>query len=411
MALQNLQSAHITGKTVFLRVDVNVPITDKGTIGDTYRIEALLPSLHYILDQGCKVIIGSHLGRPTKYREDALSLRPVAEALAHMLGIKFVATDKRAPDYPVRHVVFFNGSLTEATTRKLLGEMSPKDIIFLENLRYYPGEEKNDPKFAETLASLADIYVNDAFAVSHRQAASIVGITKYLPSYCGIEFEQEVKNLRAVLHTPKHPFIVLMGGIKISDKEKTLQTLAEKADTVLLGGGLANLFFLSRGFEVGLSKLESDSVKLAFQMDKNYKQKFILPEDVVVANAHMDPSSIRVTPPFGVGKRELILDLGPKSILKFSKILKTAKTIVWNGPLGRFETKPFDTATMALAKIVGAVSKGKAFGVVGGGETVDAVRLAGQANFIDHVSTGGGAMLEFLADGTLPGILALESAK
>jgi len=229
-----------------------------------------------------------------------------------------------------------------------------------------------------------------------------------LPSYAGLLLEKEIKGLDAVLKSGKKPFILMMGGIKISDKVKTIENLGRKADKILLAGGLANLFFLARGYDVGKSKVEPKGEKTAWLLEKNFKSKIFLPQDVVVANAQMDKNTIRVAEPHAVKSDEIIYDVGPKTILAFARELKTAKTIVWNGPLGMFEHKPFHTSTMALARVVGGVAGRKAFTVVGGGETVDAVRMAHQAEHIDHLSTGGGAMLEYLAGKKLPGIEALK---
>jgi len=262
--------------------------------------------------------------------------------------------------------------------------------------------------FAKKLASLAEVYVNDAFGVDHRKAASLVAITKYLPGYCGLLLEKEIKSLDTVLKQSKKPFVLLMGGIKISDKVQTLENLGKKADKILLSGGLANLFFLTKGFEIGKSKVESDARKIAWTLEKNFKAKIVLPLDVVVADEKMDRDSIRVTEPHMIKPEEKILDVGPKTILAYAKELKAAKMIVWNGPLGYFEKKPFHTATIALARVIGGVASRKAFVLAGGGETVDALRLAHQLEHIDHVSTGGGAMLEYLAGKKLPGIEAIK---
>ncbi|HVY67450.1 MAG TPA: phosphoglycerate kinase, partial [Patescibacteria group bacterium] len=327
---------------------------------------------------------------------------------AELLHLKFVETDRDIPQYGIPHLVFYTGNFSAAGAQKILRQAESKDIILLENLRFWPGEESNDPVFAKKLASLADIYVNDAFSVDHRAAASVVGVTHYLDAYCGPLLEREIKGLDEVLHKSRKPFVLLMGGIKISDKVATIRHLGEKADKILLGGGLANLFYLAKDYEIGLSTVEREAVKTAWELEKNFKSKLLLPADVVVANKQLDKASIRVCEPFAVGKQEIILDAGPKTILSFAQELKSAKTIVWNGPLGLFERKPFDTATMALARVIGGVASRKAYAAVGGGETVDAVRLSHQFEHMDHVSTGGGAMLEYLAGKKLPGIEALK---
>jgi len=408
MAIRYLRTAKIKNKTVLLRVDVNVPLDKKtGKVADSFRIEQIIPTIRHLQKDGNKVILCGHLGRP-KGEDESLSLKSVAEKLADLLGLKFIHTDHKIPDYNIPHLIFYTGNIKEDKHQKQLGSIHPKDLVVLENLRFNRGEEENDPMFAKKLASLADVYVNDAFGVDHREAASVSAITKYLPAYAGLLLEKEIKSLDIVLHKAAHPFVVLMGGIKISDKVKTIENLGKKADKILITGGLANLFFLSKGYEIGLSKVEKEAEKTAWALQKNFKDKIMLPQDVVVADEKMDKDTIRVVPPHLVGKREVIYDIGTKTMLEFAGILKNAKTIVWNGPLGLFEVKPFHNGTMALARIIGGVAMRKAFAVVGGGETVDAVREAGQFNHIDHISTGGGAMLEYLAGKKLPGIEALK---
>lgn len=407
--IKYLKSTTLKNKTVLLRVDVNVPMDkDTGRVEDSFRIEQVVPTIKLLQKGGNKIIICGHLGRPGGKVKKEFSLKPAAELMARLLDLKMVTTDYALPNYGIKHLVFYTGYITDPKHQEQIKNAPAKDIIFLENLRFYPGEEENQAIFAKQLAVLADAYVNDAFGVDHRKAASVVAITKYLPSYAGLLLESEIKSLDVVLHKSKKPFVLMMGGIKISDKVETIKNLGEKADKILVGGGIANLFFLANGYEVGLSKVEKEAAKTAWQIAKNFKDKILLPLDVVVADKNMDKSSIRVAAPHEVRKNEQILDNGPKTILEFAKVLKVAKTIVWNGPLGYFEKKPFHTATMALARVIGGVGKRKAFAVVGGGETVDAVRECGQFEHIDHVSTGGGAMLEYLAGKKLPGIEALK---
>ncbi|MCL5666813.1 MAG: phosphoglycerate kinase [Patescibacteria group bacterium] len=404
-----MRTSKIQNKTALVRVDVNVPIDKQtGKVADAFRIEEIVPTIKYLQKGNNRVVLCGHLGRPGGKPDKSLSLRPVAEKMAELLQFKFLETDHALPNYPLSHLIFYTGNFAEDKHRKQLDSVPVKDVVLLENLRFYKGEEENDAMFAKKLAGLAEVYVNDAFGVDHRQAASVSAITKYLPSYAGLLLEKEIKSLDIVLHKSQSPFVVMMGGIKISDKVQTIENLGEKADKILLAGGLANLFFLSKGYEIGKSKVEKDAEKIAWHLEKNFKGKILLPADVVVADEQMDRSTIRVARPHEIGKNETIYDIGPKTILKYAAELKLARTIVWNGPLGLFEVKPFHTATMALARIVGAVSRRKAFGVVGGGETVDAVRMAHQLDHIDHVSTGGGAMLEYLAGAKLPGIEALS---
>ncbi len=407
MAIKTLKTSSIKNKTVLLRVDVNEPI-ENGKLLDDFRIQKIIPTIEYLRKQKCKVIIVGHLGRPEGQWNKELSLRPVAHRIAELLNYKFVETKTRMPQYPIAHVVLFTGKITEPSTKLALEEAKQRDIIVLENIRYYEGEDENSSVFAKKLSTLAEVYVNDAFAVSHRKEASVVAITKYLPSYAGLLLNEELRGLTQILRAPKKPFVLMMGGLKISEKAHTLENLGKHVDMILLGGGIANSLLKERGYEIGASPIEPEAKAIAKRLLRNYKHKMMLPVDVIVANKKMDKNSIRVASAHDVKKTELILDIGPKTILQYSRALKTAKTIVWNGPMGHFECKPFHTATMALARIVGGVSKGRCYSVVGGGETVDALRLAKQEYYIDHVSTGGGAMLEFLAGKTLPGVEALS---
>ncbi|MBI5530099.1 MAG: phosphoglycerate kinase [Candidatus Doudnabacteria bacterium] len=406
MPIKYLSKSTIKNKTVLLRVDVNVPI-EHGKVADAFRIEQIIPTINLLRENGNKIILCGHLGRP-KGKEAEFSLKPVGEKLANMLGLKFVETDHKVPDYAIPHLILYTGNIAEEKHQQQLQNIQAKDIVLLENLRFNSGEEENDPVFAKKLASLGEVYVNDAFGVDHRAAASVSAITKYITSYAGLLLEKEIKGLDEVLHKAKSPFVLMTGGIKISDKIATIEHLGKKADKILVSGGIASLFFLAKGFEIGKSKVEAEAAPMARILEKNFKSKIILPLDVVVANENMDKSSIRVCAPYEVGPKEMMLDIGPKTILAFAKELKIAKTIVWNGPLGHFEVKPFDMATMALARVVGGVASRKAFVVVGGGETVDVLRHSHQFEHIDHVSTGGGAMLEYLAGKDLPGIEALK---
>lgn len=408
MALKFLKKASIQGKTVFVRLDINEPIGEDGKVADDFRIQAALPTIRFLQSQGCKIILTAHLGRPDGKVVQALSLLPVAERLAELLRYKITIDPKNNPEYPPNRVVFLTGDIRKKMTQDVVRDIASPHIVLLENIRFYKEEEENDAAFAKMLAGLADVYVNEAFSVCHHAGASVTGVPKIIPGYVGLQLEQEILALDRVLTRPKKPFVAMVAGIKISDKEKTLKNLGKTADYILTGGGIANVFFLAKGYELGLSKVEAESVKLAWQLEKNFKTKLLLPDDVVVANKQIDKQSIRVCAPHEVKKSELILDIGPKTILKYAGVLKKAKTIVWNGPMGKFEQKPFHHGTMSLARIVGSVGKRHCFTVVGGGETVDAIRLSHQAQFIDHLSTGGGAMLEYLAGDTLPGIEVLK---
>lgn len=405
--MKYLRGAKIDGKSVLLRLDLNEPL-ENGILKDDFRIQSSLPTILKLLSSGCKIIIVSHLGRPGGKLDTNLSLRPIAIRLSELLKFKFVSEASQVPNYDIPHVVFLTGSILNARTRHAIAASGPQNIIFLENIRFYQEEETNDPIFIQNLAELGQIYINDAFSVAHHKSSSIVGVARLLPKFAGMQLEKEILQLNQVLHKPINPFVVMMGGIKISEKISTLKNLGKHANHILLGGGLANLIFLARGMEIGLSKVEEKSKQEAWQLDQQFKDRIQLPIDVVVADEQRNPASIRCVSPYEVKKREMILDIGPKTILRFAQTIKRAKTLVWNGPLGFFEEKPFSHGSFALAKIVGAVSRGKCFGVAGGGETVEIIRKAGQSDFLDHLSTGGGAMLEFLAGEELPGIKALE---
>ncbi len=407
MPYNYLKSADIQDKTVLLRVDLNEEVDETGKIIDDFRLVCAVPTIKFLRQHNAKVIILSHAGRPEGKWNDAMSLLPMARRLSELLDVKFVETEDKVVDYPVEHLVFVRGDIKKAGVKNAVKAMQAKDIVLLENLRFYPGEEENNPEFAKLLASLGEVYVDDAFAVTHRQAASVVAITKLLPSFVGPQLEKEIKNLDYITTKSKAPFVLMMGGIKISDKAKTLERLGKQADKILLGGGLANIFLSAQGYNIGESVIEKESIQLAWTLLKNFKDKIVLPRDVAVFDTKNPKETAIVKNAYEIKNSEKIYDIGPKAILEYSKILKSAKTICWNGPLGYFEKKPFRAGTMALARVVGSVSTRTAFGAAGGGETVAAIRQAHQLENIDHVSTGGGAMLEYLAGNELPGLKAL----
>lgn len=394
MPLRTLASLkNLKGKRVLLRVDFNVPVGKGGEISHDadLRLRASLPTVERLAAHGAKVIIVSHLGRPNGW-EKKCSLAPVAAHFAKLLG---------------HRILFVGDSLVDAPDKVVgkLETLEPHDVAMLENVRFYPGEEKNDPALVRALASLADVYVNDAFAASHRAHASTAGVARRLPAYAGHLMEAEVKNLSRLLKRPARPFVVMMGGAKISTKLPTLKRLLVSADRVLIGGGLANNFFVAQGLEVGKSLVDPGEVKLAKELLKN--RKISLPTDVLVATSTRETARARYCRPDEVGKGEVIVDLGPETAREWVGLIRKARTIVWNGPLGLFEVRKFSHGTVALARVVAARSRGRAFGVIGGGETVQAAERTGMTGYIDHVSTGGGAMLEFLAGKTLPGVKPL----
>lgn len=381
------------GMRVLLRVDYNVPISG-AEVAESWRIERTLPTIEYLLYHGARIIILSHLGRPDGSPKKEFSLRPVAEKLGQLLG---------------KTVLFLE---EEPGSRALLDKVQSlpqSGVAMLENLRFYPGEDENNPDFSKMLAPLGDVFVNDAFGAVHRKSASIVGLPGILPHAAGILMEHEVEMLNRFLGKLSKPFLLLAGGAKVSDKIGVIDNLSKKADKILLGGGLANNFFAAKGYGIGRSLSAPEEIALAKKMLKN--KKIILPSDVVVGEIGKEKSAKVVS--IGEKRQELakgrriILDIGPKSIELYSEEIKKAKTILWNGPMGYFEEPQFSHGTLALARMVAARSKGKAFGVIGGGETVAAMRRTKMEEMVDWVSTGGGAMLEFLEGKTLPGIKAL----
>lgn len=387
----------LKGKRVLLRVDFNIPVGKKGEIGpaEDLRIRAALPTITHLTKAGAKVIVVSHLGRPEKC-EKKFSLAPVAAHLGKLLGesVRFI-DDCLMEDY-------------DAVAAKL-APLGNGEVAVLENIRFYPEEEKNDRQFAKKLADLADLYVNDAFGTAHRAHASTEGVTRYLCAYAGFLMAAELKNLSVLLEKPKRPFVVVMGGAKISTKLPTLKKLLSLADQVLLAGGMANNFFLAQGLEVGKSLASPAEAKLAKTMLKN--RKIVLPVDVLVTAKLTATAKPRIVRPGEMKPTESMVDIGTETIRAWAAIIKKARTIVWNGPLGLFEIKSFSHGSIALGRVIAARSKGPAFGVIGGGETIQCAERTGMMEWIDHVSTGGGAMLEFLSGKTLPGVKPLLEKK
>jgi len=391
------QLGKVKGKRVLVRVDFNVPLGKHGEIdgdGDS-RIRASLPTIQHLSKLGAKVIIVTHLGRP-EGRDKKLSLAPVAERLANLMGAEVRLISANVED--------------EALMERHLGLMDDGDVTMLENIRYYKGEDANSVFLARRLASLADVFVNDAFAVAHREAASTVGVAGLLPSYAGFLMAREVESLSRLLQRPRRPFVVVMGGAKINSKLPTLQHLLSLADKVLIGGGMANNFFAAMGFGTGTSLVSPDDVQLAKDVLAANRQRIMLPTDVLVAERSDEQAHPRYRRPDEIGPRECVVDIGAETIREWAGVLKEASTIIWNGPLGLFEVPKFSHGSVMIGRVIAGRSSGKAFGVVGGGETVQALLRTGMDAFVDHVSTGGGAMLEFLSGKKLPGIAPLMRA-
>jgi phosphoglycerate kinase len=390
--MKSIRELPLEGRKVFLRVDFNVPL-DGGRVADDTRIAETLPTLRLALERGARVLCASHLGKPKGKRKAELSLAPVAVRLAELLG------------KPVRFVEECVGP--EAA--KAADALAPGEVLLLENLRFHAGEEGNDPEFAGALAALAEVYVDDAFGAAHRAHASIVGVPQRIKEKgAGLLLEKEVRELSRLLE-PARPFAAILGGAKISGKIDTLRVLSRRADVLLVGGGMANHFVRALGLSIGRSLLEEDKVALAREIldfCKEAGKTIALPSDFVVARSPDDGAGAKTVGISKIPDGLMALDVGPRTLEQFERLLAPAKTIFWNGPMGVFEKPPFDKGTMALARIVassGAVT------VVGGGESVQAAHAAGVAGKFTHVSTGGGASLEFLAEGKLPGIEALEA--
>lgn len=391
MNKKTIRDLSFKGKRIFVRVDYNVPMDKAGNITDDTRISATLPTLRYLLEQGASLILGAHFGRPKNGPAPEFSLAPVATHLSSLLGKK------------VKFAAECVGPVAEAAAQAL----QPGEVLMLENLRFHSEEEKNDPLFAKGLAALADIAVNDAFGVSHRAHASVEGITKFLPAVAGFLMEKELDFLGRAVTNPERPYVAIIGGAKVSDKIGVIANLLTKVDALLIGGGMANTFIAAQGFSVGKSLVEPDKIPLAKDLIAQAKTsgvKLLLPSDVVVAEKFAADAANRVVAVDAIGPEEMALDIGPASSAAFAEALANAKTIVWNGPMGVFEMDAFAKGTEFVAQ---AVAHSQAVSIVGGGDSVAALEKVGLADQITHISTGGGASLEFLEGKVLPGVAAL----
>ena len=390
LTIRDLDAA---GKRVFVRCDFNVPLQD-GKITDDSRIVAALPTIKALLAQGAIVILASHLGRPDGKVQDSMRLRPVAERLSQLLKIPVPVT----------------GDALGAGTEDAIKRLKPGECILLENLRFHAEEEKNDPEFAKTLASYADVYVNDAFGTAHRAHASTEGIAHILPAYAGLLMEKEIEFLSKLMENPERPFAAIIGGAKVSGKIKVLRNLVDKVDILVIGGGMANTFMLAQGKAVGKSLVEPDRVEDARAiMDSAAKHgtKIILPIDVVVAKEVTRGSEYKTLPADKVPASWNIVDVGKQSIEAMCKALEPARTVFWNGPLGVFEIPSFSVGTKDVARFLAGRAQAGATVVVGGGDSVAAVEQQGLADKMTHISTGGGASLEFMEGKELPGVAIL----
>lgn len=392
---KTLKDIDVKGKKVLVRVDFNVPLED-GKVTDDNRIKSALPTIKYLIDEKAKVILMSHLGRPKGEVDDSLRMDPVAKKLADLINKNVTKVDDCIGNEP----------------EEAIGKMKEGDILVLENTRFYPGEKENDPEFAKKLAELADIFVMDAFGAAHRAHASTVGVSDYLPSAAGFLLQRELNALGEVVENPEHPFVAIMGGAKISDKIGVIKNLFGKVDYLLTGGGIANTFIKAKGYETGDSLVEEDKLDEAKELMEKAEENgvnLILPIDVVIADEFKEDANSRVVDIDSIPEGWQVLDAaGPKTLEKYKEILKKAKTIIWNGPLGVFEMEKFAKGTNAMAE---ALAESDARTVIGGGESAAAVIKIGLADKMSHISTGGGASLTFFEGKPLPAVEALNDAE
>lgn len=381
MKLRSIRSAKVKGKRVLVRAELNVARDASGRIIDDSRLRAVVPTIAFLRTHGARIIIATHLGRPDGKVVRSLSTRSLAQPLARAL---------KAP------VTFVPDSIGKRV-RHVVDSMKPRDVVLLENVRFYPGEEEDDHAYAHQLSLLADVFVLECFGTAHRKHASVVGVGRYLPSFAGFEFVREVAELSRCMVRPRRPLVALLGGAKISTKIGLIENLLKHVDALLLGGALSNTILKSQGIQIGTSLNEPGMVRLVRLMNLT-DVRLHIPVDVVVHRAGSRPAARAVG---GVKKGESILDIGPDTIALYSGIIRKARTIVWNGPMGKFERRPFDRGTCLIARAVG---RARAYSVVGGGETVEALKRSRVIKKIDFISTGGGAMMEFLEGKHLPGV-------
>lgn len=387
MNKRTIRDIDVRGKRVLVRVDFNVPLKD-GAVSDDTRIRAALPTLNYLLEHGAALILCSHLGRPKGKVVPELKMDPVATRLAELLG------------RPVRKLDDCIGPEVETVAQA----MQPGDVVLLENTRFHPEERANDAEFAQQLAGLADIYVNDAFGSAHRAHASTEGVAYHLPAVAGFLMEKELEFLGRAVGNPEHPYVAILGGAKISDKIGVIESLLKQCDRLLIGGGMANTFFKAMGFEVGDSLVEEEAVPTAQALLESARGRLVLPVDVVIADAFDNDANTQVVAPNEVSPGWRVLDVGPKTVSTFESALGGAKTVVWNGPLGVFEMDNFAQGTFDIARMLANLD---GVTIIGGGDSAAAVRQAGLVDQMTHVSTGGGASLEFLEGKALPGVAVL----
>ena len=393
MAKKTVQDVDVTGKRVLVRVDFNVPITEDGKVGDDKRITAALPTIQYLLDHKAKVILCSHLGRPKGKFDPQFSLAPVGARLSELL-----------PN--VR--VWMADDVIGESAKTAVADMKEGEIVLLENVRFHAEEEANDPAFAKELASLADIYVSDAFGTVHRAHASTAGVAAYLPAVAGFLIGKELGIMGKALEDPERPFVAILGGAKVADKIGVITNLLEKCDSLIIGGGMAYTFFKAMGYEIGTSLLDAENVGLAKDLMAKAKARgvqLLLPVDNVIASAYSADAEHKIVDSDKMPAGWMGLDIGPKSVELFTKVIVAAKTVIWNGPMGVFEFPAFAEGTKGVAA---ACAECKGTTIIGGGDSASAVKKLGYASKMTHISTGGGASLEFLEGKVLPGVAVLN---
>ena len=397
MNKKTIRDIDVKGKKVFVRVDFNVPMDEHQNITNDTRIRATLPTIQHLLDGGAAVILACHVGRPSEERESKFSTKPIAARLSELLGKEV----KWAPD------------CVGPDAEKAAGDLKAGEVLLLENLRYHKAEKKNDPAFAKQLAALADVAVDDAFGVAHRAHASNVGITSYLETVAGFLMEKEINYIGKTLEDPKRPFVAIIGGAKVSDKIGVIENMIDKVDTIIIGGGMAHTFDASKGYPIGNSLCERDKIELAKELlEKAEKKgvKVVLPVDVVIADKFAADANTKTVDVDKIPDGWQALDSGDKTSEEYVKALQGAKTVIWNGPMGVFEFDAFAKGTEAVAHAVAEATKGGAVSIVGGGDSIAALKKTGLSDQISHISTGGGATLELLEGKVLPGIDALANA-
>lgn len=390
---KSIRDIDVAGKKVFVRVDYNVPMDKAGNITNDTRITATLPTLNYLLEKGAALIIGCHFGRPKGQPVPEFSVAPIGKRLSEVLG---------------REVKFAPDCVGEVAA-EMAKNLQAGEVLLLENLRYYKEEEKNGAEFAEKLAKLADLGVNDAFGVSHRAHASVEGVTKHLPMVAGFLMEKEIKFVGQAVANPVRPFVAIIGGAKVTDKIGVIENLLKKVDTLIIGGGMANTFVAAQGYDTGKSLIEAEKLELAKSLiaqAKEQKVNLLLPTDMVVADKFAADAENKVVGIDAIPAEWMALDIGPATAAAYAKSLEDAKTVVWNGPMGVFEMDAFAKGTQTVAQ---AVADSSATSIVGGGDSIAAIEKAGLTDKITHISTGGGASLEFLEGKVLPGIAALAN--